>query len=392
MGRHYPSFLHAYKEYIIRQESPEIFHIWVALTIIAATLKRNVWIDQEAYKIYPNLYTILVADSALCRKSTAMDMGLDLLSENKSIRTVNERASLEGLQDYMNYVGVSPSGKIRPDGSVLIHADELANFLNKKNYAEGLMVFLTAAYTGKAKLDFLTKGRGMVQTRNPCPTIIAATTPNQFGGIFPADTLETGFLGRIVVVSSNDEVELVAKPRLKREMAGKLVDDLFDMADLEGEIKLTEKCDELFVDWYESGKMGQAPIVEMVPYYRRKHIHALKIAMLLSVNESNAMTITENHLLTAINLLEATEPGMAQVLERVGAEKESHTEDLVWEILKQSSEPISHSVLFRRIHRRVKNAEEFAAIIESLNQQEKLEFVQRGNALFYKYKDGGKNV
>jgi hypothetical protein len=389
MSRNYDSFLYAYKDYIVKQESPPMFHLWVGLTMISATVKRNIWINRKAYIIYPNLYTILVAKTASCRKSVSMNIGLDLISENKKIKTVHERTTVEGLTDLMNRVEASPSGKIRPDGSVLLHADELGNMFSRKTYVEDLVTFLTAAFTANAKLDFLTRGKGFVQVRNPCPVLLAGTTPSQFGDIFPASTLELGFLGRTLIITG-ERGQRIADPYLNTKMREPLIQDLEDMSYLEGEMKVTEKCDKVFKEWYEDGAIGDSPTTELEPYYQRKHDHVLKCAMLLSVSESNDMVVTEDHFWTAVKLLESIEGGMSEILERVGSAIESHMNDLALEILRKTGIEMSHSVLFRRMHRRCKDSAGFASIIDSLVQMDKIDVISSKRGVFYKYKPGKK--
>ena len=72
-------WLQAYRRYVFKQESPDLFHFWTAMTMISSALRRHVWIDRKAYTIFPNLYVFLVEESAAARKSTAMELGLSLL-------------------------------------------------------------------------------------------------------------------------------------------------------------------------------------------------------------------------------------------------------------------------------------------------------------------------
>lgn len=379
-------WLQAYRRYIVRQESPAIFHLWVGIAMISGALRRNVWIDRSTYKIRPNQYIILVSDSATSRKSVAMELGLDLLLANKSIRAVHERATVEGLIDLMSEVLPSPSGKIRQDGSVVLHADELSNLFNKKHFTEDLVIFLTAAYTGKAKLDFLTRNKGFVKVRNVCPVLLAGTTPGQFGLIFPTAILSSGFLGRTLIISGHS-TERFADPKIDYSMRPGLIEDLRQISMLEGEVKLSKACASAFKEWYEGGKMGESFCAEMEPFYGRKHDHVLKCAMHLSISESDEMVITEDHFWMGVQLIEAIEEGMASVLERVGAVPISDISDLIVATLKRHRMPMLHSVLYRRMYRRIGDAKNFNDIIDSLIQQDKIEIVLTKKGTFYSCKE-----
>jgi len=61
-------WLSSYLEYTSGQESPRNFHFWTGLSILGGALRRNVVLDRVYYKLFPNLYVILVAASAACKK------------------------------------------------------------------------------------------------------------------------------------------------------------------------------------------------------------------------------------------------------------------------------------------------------------------------------------
>ena len=378
-------WLQTYRKYIHKQEAPDIFHLWIGLTLISATLKRNIWIDRGAYKVYPNQYVILVAESASCRKSVAMELGLDLLLANKDIRAVHERLTVEGLTDLMNRASVTPTGKIRPDGSVLLHADELSNMFSRASYITDLVSFLTAAYTSKSRLDFLTRNKGFVQVRNPCPVLLAGTTPDQLGEIFPSMVLSSGFFGRILIVTAQ-RGHREPKPQIRKDLIQDLVDDLYDMSLLQGEIKLTKECDSLFDSWYL--KMEGSPSPNLNAFYERKHDHVLKSAMLLSISESNDLVITVEHFKAALEAIEFLEQGMIRTTEFMGATAKSDIGELLVKMIRKNApSPMSHSVLMRRVYKRIQDSTEFKEIIDTLLESNRIEVDSANNkGLFYKIK------
>lgn len=65
------AFFDLYKQYTQGQESPESFHFWTAVGLVASVAGRSIWTDRGYYNLYPNHYIILVSKSALARKSTA---------------------------------------------------------------------------------------------------------------------------------------------------------------------------------------------------------------------------------------------------------------------------------------------------------------------------------
>src|SRR2546427_12238432 len=64
----------AYMEYTKESESPDAYHVWTALSSLASVARRNIWLDQGIYLLYPNLYVALVGPPGRTGKSTAIRM------------------------------------------------------------------------------------------------------------------------------------------------------------------------------------------------------------------------------------------------------------------------------------------------------------------------------
>ena len=382
------NWLHAYKDYIIRHESPDIFHFWVASQVIATALRRSVWINRGAYTIYPNQFVILVAKSGSCRKSVAMEIGLAILDEIKDIQILHERMTVEGLMDKLQRVKVLPNGRVIPDGSMLIHADELSNLFGKASYISDLMSFLTAAYTAKAKLDFLTRSRSLTSVRNPCIGLLAGTTPDSMSEIFPSLTLASGLIGRILLVVG-ERGERVSKPKLKKTLFPNLVHDLTEISKLYGEMTVTKEAEETFDSWYKG--LPEHPPAELSTYYERKHDHVWKASIIMSISESDKMIITRDHFLSAIQAVELVEARMGEVLSYIGATSQSSTADYVFSFIKaKHPEPLSHSILLRRVYRRIQGLGDFKDIIETLIEQNRIVMAASRQGIYYSIKERNK--
>lgn len=380
----------AYKEYIIRHESPAIFHFWVGSQMISTALRRSVWINRGAYTVYPNQYVILVAKSGSCRKSVAMEIGLDLIDEVENIHVLHERMTVEGLMDKMQRVLILPSGRVVPDGSLLIHADELANLFGKASYISDLMSFMTAAYTSKAKLDFLTRSRGLNSIRNPCITFLAGTTPDQMSEIFPSLTLASGLMGRILLIVG-ERGERVSKPKLKTSLRPDLIHDLTEITKLYGEMIVTDEAEEAFDKWYNN--FPNIPSAELTTYYERKHDHVWKAAMVLSISESDELIITRDHFLRAVQVIEFVEQRMSEVLAFIGATTQSTIADFVYSFIKaKHPEPISHSVLLRRVYRKIQSINEFRDIVETLIDSNRIIQAASRHGIYYSLRMKRKKV
>ncbi len=380
-------WLQTYRKYVYKQESPDLFHFWVGMTMISGALRRHVWIDRSAYKIFPNLYVFLVEESAESRKSTAMELGLSLLSavstRVKNIRIVHESMTVEGLMDAMHKAEVTSTGTIRMDGSIVIHADELSNLFSKKTYTSGLMSFLTAAFTAKSKLEFLTRNKNYTQLENVCPVVLAGTTPEIMGEIFPSTTMSGGFLGRVVLVTAK-RGKREAEPEIRKELKEPLIEDLYRISLLEGEVKMTDEAKAAFKDWYDN-KLDAIPLRDSAPFFHRKHDHTLKTAMLLSISESDDMVVTLDHFLKARDAIDYLEAKIPTAVKQIGATDKANLGDLVYSIVaKNHPEAVAHSVLLRRVYHKVQDGDEFQKIIDTLVGAGRITSEARRSGVFYK--------
>lgn len=378
------NWLTSYKDYIIKHESPDIFHFWVAVQMIATALRRGVWINRGAYVVYPNQYVILVAKSGSCRKSVAMEIGLDLIDEVENTHILHERMTVEGLMDRLQRVLVLPNGRVVPDGSLLIHADELSNLFGKASYISDLLSFLTAAYTSKAKLDFLTRSRSLTSVRNPCIGLLAGTTPDSMSEIFPSLTLVSGLIGRILLIVG-ERGERVSKPKLKKSLRSALIHDLIRISKIYGEMTVTKETEAAFDSWYNAFPKDVS--AELSTFYERKHDHVWKMAIIMSISESDEMIITHDHFLSAIQAVELVESRMGEVLTYIGATSQSSVADFVFSFIKaKHPEPLSHSILLRKSYRRLQGLNEFKDIIDALVEQNRIVQAASRHGIYYSLK------
>src|SRR4030067_2652721 len=86
-----------YLQYTERHEAPDIFHFWVGITIMHAAIRRNIFFEHGYYRIFPNSYVILVAPPGVCKKSTATNIGVELLQELPDVTIIREKITPEAL-------------------------------------------------------------------------------------------------------------------------------------------------------------------------------------------------------------------------------------------------------------------------------------------------------
>lgn len=315
-------WIEGYLEYTQEQESPEKIHLWTAFAVLSASLQRHAFLDRGFYKLYPNIFVLIVAESARVRKSVAMEMGLSILNDAvPDIAIISGSTTPEGLIKHMNRQTVIPNsnGKgatIHHDSHILIHADELATlFSYDRTRASRMAILLTEIYSSKTLHLHTTARDGQVPLHNLYPTLLAATDPRNLK-VLPEEAVG-GLIGRLIFVNAKDRRHITAwadPSKENKDLRKRLIADLFRISNLTGEFKATEEARLYFKTWYE--KMSQIRIEDprLDAFHERCHDTALKIAMLICVSRADDLTITGKHMATGIAFIEAQMPEFGRVI------------------------------------------------------------------------------
>lgn len=313
------SFLELYIKYTSKQESPAAFHLWVGITVLASALGRKCFINRGYYRLYPNLFCILVAGSARCRKSTAINIGVRLLDGVEATKVISGKITPEQFLREMD----EASSQIENNESkakewitspVLVHASELSVFLTKQSYGEPLIHILTDLYDCPDFWQNKTKNKGVDSLRNVFICILAATTPDGIAKGIPESAMHEGFASRILFIYQPDTDRRNAFPVLTAEelsMHIKLKQILEDRARLQGEFRLTVPAIDWFTEWYDKHMSESPPDKRLEGMHGRKHDHLLRLALVFAADRGEE-TIEPNHLdaaLTALDSIERTSVG-----------------------------------------------------------------------------------
>lgn len=346
-------WLENYASFTSNQESPEAFHFWLGLSILASALRRNVSIDRGFYTLYPNLYLILVAKSATCRKSVACGMAyqfLNKLRKKKLIRIAEGKLTPEGLIKVMGGGSEVTQGEstgemskgmvgIKPDSSMTIYCDELATMLSNQSYVDDLVSFFTDIFMCKTSYSYITRTKGQVHLHNTCLNIIGASTDEWLAkGLKPSD-FGGGFVGRciFVVQKGGKNIAWPKKGAELKELEEKLQKDLEHIAGLKGEFTVTEEAIEYYEKWYDKRAREYAlKDKRMAGYLERKHDHILKIAMLLAVSDSDSLVVTLPILKRAFDVLNKIEDAMPEAFSYIGTEESIIGEQLLHVLIRNN--------------------------------------------------------
>ena len=226
-------------------EVPEEFVFACALTIFGAEcvplLKLSVGIDVE-----PRLYTVLLGNSALTKKSTAMR------------RTI---AFFESLQltepSHVSYGAGSGEGLARAlqeHNRILLAYDELRAFVEKTRAQGSTLMPLTAALFEGTQWDNTTKhARNSVSIRDAHLALLGCCTTDTYSEMWTNDAIALGFTNRLFVMSAEGKPK-VAWPAPPPEAELKRIREriLAQLKRLPLTFDITPDAKRLWEDWYNN--------------------------------------------------------------------------------------------------------------------------------------------
>ena len=382
-----PSWLDTYIEYTEEQESPTAFHHWVAISIISAVLKRNVWIPRVKYTIYPNLFVILIAGSAKCRKSVSIRIGMDVLKSIKQPPTIfAQKITTEALIHALEESAV----KEKMCYGIIV-ASELSVFLGTDAIRSGIIPALTDLYDSPAKWQYHTRARGREELNNVTLSMLAASTKDWLKTSIPASAIGGGFTSRIIFVVEENPSKLILFPQEKAEsehLRQSLVADLEEICKIKGAVQFTHGARELALEWYER-EACEVHDEKIDGYFGRKHDTMFKLATVLSVSENSTLLVEAHHIERALKLLEHNEKYLNTILESVTSSDIGGDTEKVLMIIKKFGR-IQHTNLLRKCWRYA-DAMAFGAMITTLLESGEIEmFLDKQNTRWYKVKRGVK--
>jgi len=330
-------FITTYIDYTKYQNAPEIYHRWTALSLLASTLQRRVYMNRAYFYTFPNLYTALVGPTGFT-KSTASDIGMNLLKTLPQIETISGEATSWYL--YSWFGNMSSSGN---PCCCTIYSDEMKNLLGDLNKTD-MITLLTKAYTCPASHDHHTKSGGKLTLKNICINVLVCSTPEWLVTGTTTNEIAGGFTGRFVYVYADQTdrsypfPEDWVTPDIK-QLRLDLEHDLTEIEKLSGPVIITDQAKAEYIIWYQQREQ-ECNDERLRGYYSRKGELVLKTAILLSVAQDDSLVIDDSTLHNAWALLTETEVNMCKTFSGVVDDPALKYKDLVLGQIARAHEQI----------------------------------------------------
>lgn len=322
------NWIRAYLDYTSESESPESYHLWAGISAIASAVRRNVWLDQGLYVLFPNLYIAFIGPPARTAKSTALYMQKGIINNIPGVKMGPAACSREQL------IRAMAESKFDNQCALTIHSSEFSDLIDTSGIL--MIQFLTTIYDGNyvdaAGWKYETKHQGKDNIINPFLNMIIGTTPSYFAESMPESIVGHGFTSRTIIVYEEKERHQNPRPRANDSALAKaLVDDLRHISRIRGEFRwggkvlrkdsdgndVTEAMETY--DRYYRTLYDNVPTDHRIEgFHWRKKTHVLKVAMLLALAERDDLIIQSRDIEVAAQFLRDLEPSMARAFSAVG--------------------------------------------------------------------------
>jgi hypothetical protein len=306
-------------------EVPELFSLWGGIVAVSAVLGRHCFIDQGHFTVYPNLYVVLVAGSAKCRKSTMVEIVNDLVDAlDEPLNKLSQKCTPEALIGALSGSAVEGETRIVSNSTGIAIVDELSTLIDKHSFGSGLISVLTKLYDCK-DFEYRTRSRGVEKIRNPCLSIFGGSTLHWIKECIPIVSVGGGFTARIVFIFQDKRKQDVPWPvRTSEEI--ELFEDIVNDLDiirkkLRGRFGVSKEAKDLYCKEYIRF-CKNSPLFQdanMSGYAGRRHAMVLKLAMCFSASMRNSKEIQPEDIQNAIIALKRAEKDMPQILSEISS-------------------------------------------------------------------------
>jgi hypothetical protein len=180
-------------------DAPRQYHVAGALMILSALLAPHIRLPTQFTEFKVNLWFIILAETTLTRKTTAMDMAINLAECVEPDLVMTNEGTAEGFTSALAE---------RDGNSSIFHKDEISGFMreaNEKRYMSGILETLTRFYDGGKTKRTLRKQT--IKVEDPYFMIMCGGIKSATIDLLTTDNISSGFLPRFLMVCGWTNVE-----------------------------------------------------------------------------------------------------------------------------------------------------------------------------------------
>lgn len=384
-------FLSLYKQYVLgNTEAPILFHIWSAICGVAATLGKNIFFTRGHFKIYPNLYVMLIGSPGT-GKGTSINILQNLLLESGYRTFAADKSSKEKfLIDFQEGFSFSEEGESFEDArsifsiddflsgealngtkEVFILAEEFNDFIGTNN--TDFISLLTKLWSYEGVYRSRLKNSKSISISEPCINILGGNTSAGFAMAFPPEIIGQGFLARLLPIYGEPSGRKISFPVSPSQgQRSELVGKFRDIRSLKGEATISEEG-RILLDKINQSFKG-LPDGRFEYYGARRFNQLIKLCMVVAAFRTSTEITTED-IRCANTILSHTEELMPKAIGEFGKARNADTTSKIMEMLYTASKPLSTQDLWKATSNDLNSISDLANILSGLSHAEKIQSV-----------------
>jgi len=382
-------WLTTYVQHAAHTEAPKIMHFWAGVWALAGVLRRRVWMDQVAFKWYPNFFVIFVAPPGVVSKSTTAGLAESFLREVPGIKfgpdvvtwpslVTSFASSCESFPYGEDYISMSPLNLI---------ASELGNLIDPRN-REMVNLFIDL-WDGRKQLVKETKMSGNDTVDGPWINLLGCTTPHWIADNMPSNTVGGGFTSRCIFVYADKKERFIAFPKYNfpsdtSQTRADLLHDLeYISMNLVGEYEPNAEGRAWVEDWYRqlwSKRPEHLDDERLEGYIARRQTHLMKVSMVIAASQRDELVLTKDDFVLADTMLRTIEGDIDKVFSRIGRTEDSlHVERFITFVQRKGAAGISYQEAYKSIHAYFPDFRDFEGILSGALRSGYITLEQRGD-------------
>jgi len=174
------------------------YHQAGAFIILSSLLSGAVKLPTSFGTLVPNLWFMILADTTLTRKTTAMDIAIGMLTSIDPDAILATDGSIEGLMTAISTRPNRPSIFLRDEFTGLVES------MSKREYYAGMLETLTKLYDGKFLRRILRKET--IEVRDPILILFAGGIKTRMMELLNQEHVISGFIPRFIIITADADV------------------------------------------------------------------------------------------------------------------------------------------------------------------------------------------
>lgn len=354
------TFIGQYMAAMSTIETASSYDFWSACWALGTTLGRGVYVPRPQAPVYMNWYVMLVAESGVTRKSTAIRQARDIVSHVLGIDNMIEgKSTPEYIFQHLTR---------HPHTAIAV--SELVTFLGREGYVIDLPALLTDLYDCPKEKRGGSITRGEQVIADAFVTFITASTPSWLRTSVNPTVIEGGFTSRCLFIHDEKPKKKIAWPSSDVHDASQLCDKLrstIHAAQHVSQIDMLPSGMKRFESWYR--QRDTSSVVPFIASFNsREDGHVLRMAATLAINDGT-LAIEKKHVDNAVKLITLVKAGAVQVFSDTGTAIKiaQGITKAVQMLIEAGPAGIPHTRLYASV-RYYTHADEFNLVMTSMHE------------------------